>query len=330
MSPNSDQEHAARVAGEKRHFESGRAYDPLPEICRYRTRRYVQPRVDAVFGTSTQNDFYTQPIKAKTQSHGHVSILSLGSGNGDLELEIASELLRDGVKNFHIAGLEYSAVNVASASTMARTQALQSYVSFFEGDFNALEVDREYDFVIANQVLHHVTALEALFDALTHMLKGGGLLLTRDMIGRNGHVAWPECHELIDQIWHEMPRRYRYSHRQQRFLDTVPNQDHSQHSFEGIRAQDILPLMIERLSFSHFYAFGGITEKFLNRALGPNFSVDNEDDIAFVNALELLNDTAIKGGIIKPTVMLARASVVPCELNSWENRTPERCVRIPD
>ena len=321
---------AARVAGEKRHFESAGAYDPLPEICRYRTRRYVQPRVNEVFDTHSQADFYTRPILEKTAAGGPVTVLSLGSGNGELELGLASDLLRGGVDSFHIEGLEYSRLNVDAANANARAQGLEGKVSFFEGDFNTLAADRERDFVIANQVLHHVSALENLCDALTHILGKGGLLLTRDMIGRNGHLAWPECRELIDRVWSGMPRRYCYSHREKRFLDEPPDRDYSRNSSEGIRAQDILPLMLERFSFERFYAFGGITEKILNRALGPNFSVENEDDLAFVNNLELLNDTAINGGLIKPTVMLAHVAVEPRPLTCWRDRTPERCVRVPD
>jgi len=320
----------ARVAAERRHFESAGAYDPLPEICRYRTRRYVQPRVNEVFGTRTQADFYVRPILEKAASGYQVTVLSLGSGNGELELSLAADLLRGGVDSFHIEGLELSTVNVDAANANARAQGLEDKVSFFEGDFNSLAADHERDFVIANQVLHHVSALENLFDALTHILGNGGLLLTRDMVGRNGHLAWPECRELIDRVWNSMPRRYCYSHRENRFLDAPPDRDFSKHSFEGTRAQDILPLMLKRFSFARFYAFGGITEKILNRALGPNFSVDNEDDLAFVNNLELLNDTAINGGLIKPTVMLAHVSIEPRALTCWRDRTPERCVRVPD
>jgi len=320
----------ARVAAERRHFESAGAYDPLPEICRYRTRHYVQPRVNEVFGTRTQADFYRRPILEKAASGRRVTVLSLGRGNGELELGLASDLLRAGTDSFHIEGLELSRQNVAAASENARAQGLDKNLSFFEGDFNTLAADRERDFVIANQVLHHVSALEHLFDALTHILGQGGLLLTRDMIGRNGHLAWPECRELIDRVWNGMPGRYRYSHRENRFLEAPPDRDYSKRSFEGIRAQDILPLMLKRFSFARFYAFGGITEKILNRALGPNFSVDNEDDLAFVNNLELLNDTAINGGLIKPTVMLAHVAVEPRAPTCWRDRTPERCVRVPD
>lgn len=319
-----------RLAGEKRHFESAGAYAPLPDIAGYRTRRYVQPRINAVFGTRTRDDFYTLPLQQRTATTRHVSVLSLGCGNGELEIAIARTLLDKGIDNFLIEGVDISAPNLHGAHLAARAAGVEAQVAFFEADFNSLALDRTYDFVIANQVLHHVTALESLFDALAKILKPDGLLLTRDMIGRNGHQAWPECRELLDRIWESMPQRYRYSHRTQRFLDSVPDQDFSQYSFEGIRAQDILPLMLERFSFARFYAFGGLTEKILSRALGPNFSVDNEDDLAFVNNLELLNDTAINGGIIKPTVMVAHASLTPCHTHCWRDRTPARCVRVPD
>ncbi len=318
------------MAGEQRHFESDNAYQPLPEICTYRARRYVRPRLDEVFGRGNQFEFYTGPIKAKAAQHELVRVLSLGSGDGKMELGIARQLLKQGFTNFQIEGLEYSSNNVETANKMAADSGVADHVSFFQGDFNALAVDGSRELVIANQVLHHVTELESLFDSVVQMIADGGLLLTRDVIGRNGHRAWPECRRLIDQIWAEMPRRYRYSHREERFLDSYPDKDYSLNSFEGIRAQDVLPLMLERFSFLRFYAYGGITERFLNHALGPNFSLANEDDLSFVNSLELLNDAAIDGGLIKPTQMLAHVSVKPRKLTCWKNRTPELCLRVPD
>ena len=47
--------------------------------------------------------------------------------------------------------------------------------------------NHEYDAVIANQSLHHVTNLEGLFDAIRHSLHPTGVFVTSDMIGRNGH-----------------------------------------------------------------------------------------------------------------------------------------------
>ena len=321
---------ADRLAGEMRHFEGEDAYQPLPPICTYRIRRYVQPRIREVFGGDSQTDFYVRPIKSKAVTRDRVQVLSLGSGNGRLERDIARQLLRAGQSNFLIEGLEYSAANVASANELAAAEGLSWHVRFFQGDFNALTADGSRDIVIANQILHHVSELEILFDAAALMLENGGLFLTRDVIGRNGHRAWPECRELVDRVWAEMPRRYRYSHRQQRFLDAFPDKDYSQKSSEGIRAQDVLPLMLERFSFLRFYAHGGITEKIVNRALGPNYDLANEDDLAFVHMLQVLNDSAIDGGIIKPTQMLAHVSVKPRKLTCWRNRTPEHCLRVPD
>ncbi|MEM1403400.1 MAG: class I SAM-dependent methyltransferase [Pseudomonadota bacterium] len=319
---------ADRRANELRHFEGEHAYSKAPPICVYRTRRYVQPRVNEVFGSANQYEYYSRPIKARAAKKKHVSVLSIGSGNGQQEMAIAQRLLRRGCSNFLIEGLEYSEANVAAANKAAEDAGIGQQVRFFVGDFNELSADRERDVVIANQVLHHVSELEILFDAIAEMIEDGGAFLTRDVIGRNGHRAWPECRELIDRIWEEMPRRYTYSHREERFLEAFPDRDYSAKSFEGVRAQDILPLMLERFSFFRFYAFGGIVERFLNHALGPNFDLKNEDDLAFVNQLEILNDAGIDSGLIKPTQMLAYASIKPRQLTCWRNRTPDHCLRV--
>ena len=44
-------------------------------------------------------------------------------------------------------------------------------------------------------------------------------------------------------------------------------------SFEGIRAQDILPLLVERFTFDEFIGFGNVIDPFVDRSFGPNFDI---------------------------------------------------------
>ena len=53
----------------------------------------------------------------------------------------------------------------------------------------------QYQIVMANQALHHFVELEMLFDKVFQVLAVDGFFLTDDMIGRNGHMRWPEALE---------------------------------------------------------------------------------------------------------------------------------------
>ena len=64
--------------------------------------------------------------------------------------------------------------------------------------------DGSYDAVIANQSLHHVSNLEGLFAAIKDALSPQGRFITSDMIGRNGHMRWPEALDIIHDFWRQL------------------------------------------------------------------------------------------------------------------------------
>jgi hypothetical protein len=150
------------------------------------------------------------------------------------------------------------------------------------------------------------------------------------MIGRNGHQAWPEAKEIVDEIWHDMPDRYKFDRRKKLHCDHFPNTDFSTSGFEGIRSQDILPLINDRFSYSAFYAFGGIVERFINRSFGPNYSKHDQDDTDFVRKLQIINDDLLDSRKITPTQVCAYFTKNGVDGRHWLNRTPELSVRHID
>ena len=312
---------------EKRHFEKLASFSALPDITNWWSANWLAPRVTQIFGTENPYQFYAKPIHDKAATAGQVRVLSLGTGDGEVELRVASRLRNAGVKNVTIYGLELSSVLVEKANAKASAERLSGILQFAQGDLNELSLQREWDFIIANQILHHVIGLESLFDEVERGLTAGGLLMTRDMIGKNGHQAWPEALSIVNPLWDAMPERYKYHHQHKKIYKHFPNLDFADETFEGVRAQDILPLMAERFHFPKFFAYGGIVERFISRGYGANYDVANSDDIAFVNQLQAINDQTIDDGVIKPTQMVAYVSVEACESVVWGKRTPEFCVR---
>jgi 2-polyprenyl-3-methyl-5-hydroxy-6-metoxy-1,4-benzoquinol methylase len=317
----------SRINKEKQQFEKLASFSALPDITNWWSANYLRPRVTQIFGTENPYQFYAQPISEKAATAERVRVLSLGTGDGEVELRIANRLQKAGITNVSLYGLELSAALVAKANSKASEQGLAAILQFSQGDLNQLSLQREWDFIIANQILHHVLELESMFDEITRGLTRGGLLLTRDMIGKNGHQAWPEALSIVHPLWDTMPRRYKYHHQHKKVYERFPNLDFSDETFEGIRAQDILPLMTERFHFPKFLGYGGIAERFISRGFGPNYEVANSDDIAFVKKIQAITDQSIDDGIIKPTQMVAYVSVEPCDSVVWQKRTPGFCVR---
>jgi len=153
--------------------------------------------------------------------------------------------------------------------------------------------------------LHHLVALEPLFDHIASALPPHGRFVVSDMIGRNGHMRWPEALSIVDEYWAELPQSYRYDRQRFLQLDEFENWDCAKDGFEGIRAQDILPLLVERFSFDAFLAFANVIDPFVERSFGPNFSADREWDRAFIDRVHARDEKELSAGRIKPTHMFA-------------------------
>ena len=326
-------EYQDRIANETRHFEGGASYQGLPPMHGWWSARFLRPRTQELFGITEPDQFYVGPIARKCEAEPDriVRVASIGSGNGMREIAFTRKLLAGGQRNFRITGYELSAELTTRSNAMAREMGLDGNLGFESSDINSGLDEPDLDVCIANQVLHHIVDLEALFDGLRERLREDGLLLTRDMIGRNGHQAWPEAKEIIDEIWGAMPKRYRMNNRLKRVQATFPDTDFARNSFEGIRAQDIQRLLNERFGYTCFYAYGGIVERFVNRAFGGNFDPANEDDQAFVTQLNVINDLAIDSGWIRPTQMMGYFTKDKTATGAhWKNRTPANAVRATE
>jgi hypothetical protein len=203
-------------------------------------------------------------------------------------------------------------------------------MAFVEGDFNTWRPRGTYDAVIANQSLHHVVRLEHLFDAVAAAIGAEGRFITADMIGRNGHQRWPEALAIVRGLWRELPPAYRYNRQLARQEDEFLDWDCSGEGFEGVRAQDILPLLVQRFHFELFVPFANVIDPFIDRSFGPNFDRESERDRAFIDRVQAIDEQAMLEGRIKPTHMFA----VLRNPGPWPRRfppglAPENCVRTP-
>lgn len=162
-----------------------------------------------------------------------------------------------------------------------------------------------YDGVMANQSLHHVTHLEHLFDQVKHGLHADGSFVISDMIGRNGHQRWPESLDIVNKFWKELPNSYKFNVLLNRFEKEYDNWDCSKEGFEGIRAQDVLPLLLQRFKCEKFVGFGSAIDIFVDRCFGHNFNPKSEWDQELIDRVHALDEDGLKSGKLTPTHMVA-------------------------
>lgn len=313
---------------ERVRYSSVTCVHDLPPIFHYWSNKYLRPKME-MFGFSNPEEFFLKYLRTLLQSSGDgmLRFVSLGAGNCDLEVRLARTLIKEGYDRFRIECIDINRLMVSRGRTAAESQKVIEYLLFTCDDVNGWRPSHRYDAILANQVLHHLVRLEDLFDTVHDALDPNGYFLVSDMIGRNGHRRWPEALELVKEFWQELPARYKFNNAFQRQEKIYDNFDFSVNSFEGIRAQDILPLLIDRFNFEFFLGFANIVFVFIERSFGPNFDPTREFDRFFIDRVHHKDEIAIELGQIKPTQMTAALKKSAVKMSCYKHLTPEFCLR---
>lgn len=331
-----DREYEARVARQIAQYATEPLHD-APPIYEYWSNTHLRPKLNAVFGVDSMTAFYGEPIleRAAVTPGPITRILSMGAGDAELEVEVAQYLLSRGMVNFHLECLELSSVLIERANRRIRDAGLSSHVFVIQSDLNswstAKRSSRYYTAVVANYILHHIVELESVFEGVASAIGSSGIFLTADMIGRNGHLRWPEALGIITALWDTLPDELKYNHQLGVVDRSFNNWDCcSDGGFEGVRAQDILHLLVSRFHFEKFLAAGNLTDVFCDRLYGPNFDPNVPAHTQFIDSIELLNSLLLELGVIKPTMILAVLSnQTTASARFWKHLTPEFCIRDP-
>ncbi|MEP7352788.1 MAG: class I SAM-dependent methyltransferase [Acidobacteriota bacterium] len=301
-----DARYQARLVAEEAYYRDRKVVHELPEIFHYWSEKYIRPKLQAA-GFDSMWVFFTRPLEQQCDRAANqtVRFLSIGSGNCDTEIKIAEALVQSGRRNFVIDCLDLNETMLARGHALAAERGVAEHIHGVAGDFNLWQPDQTHHAALAVQALHHVVNLEGLFQAVKGSLAPGGCFIIHDMIGRNGHRRWPESMLLIHEYWRRLPPSYRYNHSLQRYEEMFQDWDCSQEGFEGIRAQDILPLLVENFQFHCFVPYGNLIDPFVDRAFGHNFDANAEWDLAFIDELHARDEQELASGGLTPTHMFA-------------------------
>lgn len=323
-------DYSDRLAQEKELFDARVCVHDLPDIFHYWSNKYLRTFING-FGYDNIEDFFVREIARTAPADGRpLRIVSVGCGDCATEVRVASGLVAAGVEDFRIVGLDISDAALERAREQVRGAGLEAKFAWVNHDFNQGLPEGGFDVVMANQSLHHVVELERLYASIRRQLVPGGSFLVSDMVGRNGHLRWPEARALVDEAWEWLPDRYRYNGPLQRQEQQFMDWDCSTEGFEGIRAQDVLPLLLEYFSPRVFLAWGNIIDVFIDRGFGHNFRAKTEWDLHFIDRIHAIDSQAIADGRIKPTHLLARFQNEPGPCVCPPGMTPESAVRVLD
>ena len=317
-----------RLARERETFAGQvEVHGNLPPSAHHWSERHTRPKLEAL-GVPSIEELIVGEIGERAERLGRdVVVLSLGSGNGDQELGWLRTLAAAGRTNVRLRLLELNPDMQARAEASARELGFADRVELITADFNTWRADTAHDVVVGYQALHHVLDLEHLYGQIRAGLDPHGVLVVHDMIGRNGHRRWPEALEVIDRIWATLPPRLRRNAMtgevDERFVDI----DCAADGFEGIRAQDVLPVLLDHLHPSLFFPYGNVIDPFVDRIYGPGFDLAEPADVRLLDHLGTLDDTLVDLGVVSPTHLIGLFHPTEQPLRVHGSRTPERSVR---
>ena len=301
----------------------------LPDIYHYWSNKYLAPLLLEAGYRTIVNFFSSSLLKARNRTGSSVAnFVSVGAGNCDSEVTVAKNLVDAGFRDFILECLEINPVMLERGKEIARENKVLSNMRFVEADFNTWVAEKKYDGVMANQSLHHVTRLEHLFNQISTGLHAEGSFVISDMIGRNGHQRWPESLEIVNKYWKELPENYKFNVLLNRLEEEYDNWDCSKEGLEGIRAQDVLPLLMERFQCEIFIGFSSAIDIFVDRCFGHNFNPAGEWDRELIDKVHAEDEAGLVGGKLTPTHMFAVFAKCQVGVPYYSrNLAPEACIR---
>jgi SAM-dependent methyltransferase len=323
--------YGARVEAQIKQYEFVENMHELPDSFHHFSHNNIRPRVVEVFDTDSFAEFFARGMTQEQDRARSLRLLSIGSGDATYELDVAQRILADGYTDFVIECAEISPLMNSRAEQRVAAAGMAQHFKLLEVDINTWTSEGRYDGAMAHHSLHHIVELEHVFLNVKRSLQPGANFCVADMIGRNGHMRWPEVLEYVDLIWRFLPLEKKRNHQLKRVEEVFDNFDCSHEGFEGIRAQDILPLMLGTFSFRAFASWGGLVDVLFDRAFGWNFDPKDDADRAFIDFIARLNDDLVEAGRIKPTQMLATltADAIDTPARTYRGLTPQAAVRWP-
>ncbi|APU32463.1 hypothetical protein UYA_23060 [Ectopseudomonas alcaliphila JAB1] len=330
LGAGADDEYRNKIQQELAIYEKQINVHDLPDIYHYWSNKYLAPIFNDAGFSSIAEFFSSNLLVAATRTRcNKACFVSVGSGNCDLEVSIAKNLVNAGLDNFVLECLEINPVMLERGRQIAKENGVLNNMIFVEADFNTWQADKKYHGVMANQSLHHVTRLEHLFEQITKALHKDGSFVISDMIGRNGHQRWPEALDVVQKFWKKLPDKQKFNVLLNRFEKEYDNWDCSKEGFEGIRAQDILPLLVQRFQCEKFVGFGNVIDVFVDRCFGHNFSRESQEDRDLIDKVHAEDEAGFESGSLTPTHMMAVfVGTMHCEPYYSRGITPDAILRV--
>jgi SAM-dependent methyltransferase len=292
----------SQISKEIETFEANTNVHDLPQSAHYANNKILAGLLQRNLGVNSFPGLilkYYKLLSSKDPGKP-LEMASLGSGNCDFEVS----LVADNKLNCVMTCYELNPAMLERGKALAESRGVDSKFRFVACDINALKLDRTYDIVIANHSLHHFVGLEHVFAEVHEHLHANSLFIVNDMIGRNGHMFWPEALDFVNRLWSMLPKPLKQNYQLEARFPQRVQWDCSNEGFEGVRAQDILPLLDQTFRFRDFAPFAPILNRFTDRDFGPNFRTEDPLHKAYLDLVCELDHYLSLNHLMRPTQLI--------------------------
>ena len=210
---------------------------------------------------------------------GPVRVLSLCAGAARIEAELAS-----------VAGDRAQWTLFDLSEDLLRTAAgnfpTDIVPQLIAGNLNEIrDFGARYDVIMCVSGLHHIVELERVFAFMrTALTDNGEFWSIGEAIGRNGNRLHDRDYDAANLFFAGLPERFRRNRHSGHVDANLPNVDCSEATFEGIRSEDIEPLLARYLTPAHVYRRNCFLWRIVDLAYSDNYDLTRQEDLDWVKA----------------------------------------------
>lgn len=212
-------------------------------------------------------------LKSRSDKGGVVKVLSLCSGAARIEASFAAQVG---------SNVEWSLldINVDLLGLASRQFPPSVKLDLIEANVNALKFSGEkWDVILCVSALHHLVELENVVKFCHDSLNEDGEFWSiGENVGRNGNRLWPDALSKANTLFEQLPEQFRFNHHTRQLDCAVPDNDYSVGCFEGIRSEDIEPVLDRWFHPEDVYRRNCFLWRLVNLAYSDNYDLGKPED----------------------------------------------------
>jgi len=300
MGKMSKEEYENHMHFEKKHFNTNLYRENLTEKSTQVLAYYLnnfQKRIKKRTGKNI-GEHVIEAVNKNTNSQKPVTILSVGSGPGGTEMNLAKKFSVP----YKLDCIDINEKSLALGQEKAKANNLNLH--FSQQDINNLKLDSEtYDIVFAHAALHHMINHEHVADEIKKSMKPDGLFFVHEPIPRNGLRLWDDTKKITNEIWVQLPDKFKRDctdKKNHKIINELPDQDLSKDGFECVRSQDLYPVLKDKFKIKIEVPGFSFARRFVDKRFGCNYDMNNPFDKATVDTIIRLDEEFTSEYHLKP------------------------------